>query len=131
MTFECEILPSPIETLLKYFYCGYADSKSNIFAYNLAGHETTANTVAYALVLLAAHPQYQDWVREEIMQVQDTLAGDYNSIFPRLQRCLAVMVSQSFQVAKPPSTDDISMRHSASTAPLCLYLVLLAMKARS
>ncbi|KAI4108318.1 MAG: hypothetical protein LQ339_002219 [Xanthoria mediterranea] len=63
----------------------------NIFAYNLAGHETTANTVAYALVLLAAHPQYQDWVREEIMQVQDTLAGDYNSNFPRLQRCLAVM----------------------------------------
>ncbi|KAL8654915.1 MAG: hypothetical protein Q9226_003239 [Calogaya cf. arnoldii] len=63
----------------------------NLFAYNLAGHETTANTVAYALVLLAAYPQYQDWVREEIMQIQDTSAGDYGSSFPRLQRCLAVM----------------------------------------
>ncbi|KAL8671751.1 MAG: hypothetical protein Q9168_003746 [Polycauliona sp. 1 TL-2023] len=63
----------------------------NIFAYNLAGHETTANTVAYALVLLAAYPQYQDWVREEIRQVQNTSAGEYENCFPRLQRCLAVM----------------------------------------
>ncbi|KAI4265812.1 MAG: hypothetical protein L6R38_009161 [Xanthoria sp. 2 TBL-2021] len=72
---------------------GFTDEEifGNIFAFNLAGHETTANTVAYALVLLAAHPQYQDWVREEIMQVQDTSAGEYNSSFPRLQRCLAVM----------------------------------------
>ncbi|KAL8687428.1 MAG: hypothetical protein Q9224_005156, partial [Gallowayella concinna] len=63
----------------------------NIFAYNLAGHETTANTVAYALVLLAAHPQYQDWVREELIHLKDTMKEDYDSMFPRLQRCLAVM----------------------------------------
>ncbi|KAL8767212.1 MAG: hypothetical protein Q9209_006217 [Squamulea sp. 1 TL-2023] len=63
----------------------------NIFAYNLAGHETTANTVAYALVLLAAYPEYQDWVREEITRVQDQAIGGYDSNFPRLQRCLAVM----------------------------------------
>ena len=66
----------------------------NLFAYNLAGHETTANTVAYALVLLAAHPHYQDWVREEIMQVQKTSAEEYGASFPRLQRCLAVMVGR-------------------------------------
>ncbi|KAL8911697.1 MAG: hypothetical protein Q9171_003187 [Xanthocarpia ochracea] len=63
----------------------------NIFAYNLAGHETTANTVAFAVVLLAAHPQYQDWVREEVMKVQDASLGEYSSSFPQLQRCLAVM----------------------------------------
>ncbi|KAL8662846.1 MAG: hypothetical protein Q9202_004360 [Teloschistes flavicans] len=68
----------------------------NIFAYNLAGHETTANTVAFALCLLAAYPQYQDWVREEILQVQkDFLPADeeqsYEHIFPRLQRSLSVM----------------------------------------
>ncbi|KAI4108460.1 MAG: hypothetical protein L6R37_001064 [Teloschistes peruensis] len=70
----------------------------NIFAYNLAGHETTANTVAFALCLLAAYPEYQDWVREEIRQVQadypPPAAGEqqsYEQIFPRLQRCLAVM----------------------------------------
>lgn len=65
----------------------------NIFAYNLAGHETTANTVAFALVLLAAQPKYQDWVREEIKEAQAATKGDYESMFPRLQRCLAVMVS--------------------------------------
>ncbi|KAL8917237.1 MAG: hypothetical protein Q9208_008076 [Pyrenodesmia sp. 3 TL-2023] len=63
----------------------------NIFAYNLAGHETTANTVAFALVLLAAQPRYQDWVREEIREAQAATKGDYESMFPRLQRCLAVM----------------------------------------
>ncbi|KAL8751098.1 MAG: hypothetical protein Q9184_006181 [Pyrenodesmia sp. 2 TL-2023] len=63
----------------------------NIFAYNLAGHETTANTVAFALVLLAAKPRYQDWVREEVKEAQAAAEGDYESIFPRLQRCFAVM----------------------------------------
>ncbi|KAI4170343.1 MAG: hypothetical protein LQ346_008873, partial [Caloplaca aetnensis] len=63
----------------------------NIFAYNLAGHETTANTVAAALVLLAAQPKYQDWVRKEIKETQAATKGDYEAMFPRLQRCLAVM----------------------------------------
>ena len=66
----------------------------NIFAYNLAGHETTANTVAFALVLLAAFPGYQSWLREEIRSVNSDLQRDtYEKSFPRLQRCLAVMVS--------------------------------------
>ncbi|KAI4202142.1 MAG: hypothetical protein LQ350_002809 [Teloschistes chrysophthalmus] len=67
----------------------------NIFAYNLAGHETTANTVAFALCLLAAYPKYQEWVREEIRHVTASDEGkgeqSYEQIFPRLQRCLAVM----------------------------------------
>ncbi|KAL8711211.1 MAG: hypothetical protein Q9220_004356 [cf. Caloplaca sp. 1 TL-2023] len=68
-----------------------AEIFGNIFAYNLAGHETTANTVAFALVLLAAHPQCQGWVREEIQAAQATTKQDYESTFPRLPRCLAVM----------------------------------------
>jgi len=32
----------------------------NTFFYNLAGHATTANTLAYAISLLAAFPEYQD-----------------------------------------------------------------------
>ncbi|KAL8727525.1 MAG: hypothetical protein Q9166_005996 [cf. Caloplaca sp. 2 TL-2023] len=79
----------------------------NIFVYNLAGHETTANTVAYALVLLAAHPECQEWVREEIKQTGDTANEDYDMTFPRLQRCLAVMrlVSRDGKdIILPPST---------------------------
>ena len=66
----------------------------NIFAYNLAGHETTANTVATALILLTAHPQYQDWLAEEIDDVLSSSedAPQYEEAFPKLHRCLAVMV---------------------------------------
>jgi len=31
----------------------------NLFIYNLAGHDTTASTLAYAIALLACHPEWQ------------------------------------------------------------------------
>lgn len=67
----------------------------NIFAFNLAGHETTANTVAAAIVLLTAFPKYQQWLAEEIDEVNPCLNG-YDTSFPRLKRCLAVMVIKTF-----------------------------------
>ncbi|KAI4116495.1 MAG: hypothetical protein LQ345_003095 [Seirophora villosa] len=79
----------------------------NIFAYNLAGHETTANTVAFALVLLAAHPHYQEWVRAEIPHPQGIANTEYEFMFPRLQRCLAVMTLNRLdgkEVVLPAST---------------------------
>lgn len=69
----------------------------NIFAFNLAGHETTANTVAAAIVLLAANPEYQTWLAEELQYVfghnTDPKDFPYEEAFPKLQRCMAVMVS--------------------------------------
>jgi cytochrome P450 len=68
----------------------------NLFSHNLAGHETTSNTLAFAIALLAAHPNWQEWVAEEIDQVigsDGTELDDYERAFPRLKRCLAVMVS--------------------------------------
>ncbi|KAI4144900.1 MAG: hypothetical protein LQ340_006499, partial [Diploschistes diacapsis] len=38
----------------------------NIFIFNIAGHDTTANTLAFAIAMLAAHPEVQDWLGEEI-----------------------------------------------------------------
>lgn len=69
----------------------------NIFAFNLAGHETTANTIASSLVLLAANPSYQSWLAEEIDQVWDRDPTHYEDIFPGLKRCLAVMVNRKVQ----------------------------------
>ncbi|KAL6720095.1 hypothetical protein ACLMJK_002016 [Lecanora helva] len=63
----------------------------NIFAFNLAGHETTANTLATAIVLLAAKPQYQTWLAKEMKAVAPIEDGKYEEAFPKLQRCLAVM----------------------------------------
>lgn len=68
----------------------------NIFAFNLAGHETTANTLAASLVLLAANPDSQDWLKEEVHHALGHASlpdqWRYEEAFPKLQRCLAVMV---------------------------------------
>lgn len=78
----------------------------NLFLYNLAGHETTAGTLCYGIPLLAIHPDVQSWIREEIQHILGTNTsatsgknGDigkptdinYEEIFPRLKRCLALM----------------------------------------
>lgn len=67
----------------------------NIFAFNLAGHETTANTMATSLVLLAANPECQNWLTEEIHHVLRNSGSSedwkYDESFPNLKRCLAVM----------------------------------------
>ena len=44
---------------------------SNIFVFFVAGFETTASTMAYCLLELAANPYVQDKMRQEIL---DTLA---------------------------------------------------------
>ena len=65
----------------------------NMFIFNLAGHDTTASTLTFAVGFLAIYPEWQDWMREEVDHV---LAGqqndNYDDIYPRLKRCQAVMV---------------------------------------
>lgn len=41
----------------------------NIFIFALAGHETSAHTLSFALAQLALNPNVQDWVLEEVEQV--------------------------------------------------------------
>ena len=96
----------------------------NIFAFNLAGHETTANTVAAAIVLLAVNAKYQQWLSEEIDKVGPA-AGSYRICFPKLQRCLAVMVSYELHntpALTPSPNYFLSMKPYDSTAPSCSYL---------
>ena len=69
----------------------------NLFVINFAGHDTTANTLAFTMLLLAAHPEVQVWVAEELSAI-DAMKNstvdqwDYNAIFPRLKRCQAVLL---------------------------------------
>lgn len=72
----------------------------NLFTYNLAGHETTANTLSFAIYLLAAFPEWQEWVREEVDQVcRTSVEGQvitaYEDVFPNLKRCRAFLVSNA------------------------------------
>jgi len=70
----------------------------NIFLFNFAGHDTTAHTLAFAIVLLATRPDVQDWISEESRYVlgdQHVDSWSYSEVFPRLKRCLAVLVKSS------------------------------------
>ncbi|KAK7890212.1 hypothetical protein LTR67_008097 [Exophiala xenobiotica] len=66
----------------------------NLFLFNLAGFETTSNALTYTFPFLAANNEVQDWVGEEIDSVlQDKAVQDldYETVFPSLVRCMAVM----------------------------------------
>ena len=68
----------------------------NLFIYNLAGHDTTAATLHFAITLLAVYPEWQTWIAEEIDEVRRSDPSGiwyYEETFPKLPRCLALMVS--------------------------------------
>ncbi|KAK3896496.1 putative cytochrome P450 [Staphylotrichum tortipilum] len=66
----------------------------NMFMLNFAGHDTTAHTFTFALYFLAAHPDVQTWLSAEIQTVLGTspTSPAYATSFPRLKRCLAIML---------------------------------------
>ncbi|POS70996.1 cytochrome P450 [Diaporthe helianthi] len=75
----------------------------NMFLFNLAGFETTAGNLTFALPFLAASPEFQDWLIEEIDALYDPdrpAANTYEALFPRLVRCLAFM-HETLRMAGP------------------------------
>ncbi|KAK4465142.1 cytochrome P450 [Cladorrhinum samala] len=67
----------------------------NMFVLNFAGHDTVSHTFTFAVYFLAAHPEVQDWVADELHQVlgpgSDPADWSYTRDFPKLKRCLAVL----------------------------------------
>ncbi|KAL8993149.1 MAG: hypothetical protein Q9169_006570 [Polycauliona sp. 2 TL-2023] len=66
----------------------------NVFVFNFAGHDATANSLAISICLLATRPDIQDWIAEEIHAVLSEVKStesSYKDTFPRLPRCLAVV----------------------------------------
>lgn len=69
---------------------------SNVFVYAIAGKDTTSITLAHAIVYLAVHPTTQEWIRLELnhyMRNRDEIVA--YEIYPKLRRCMAVMVCLS------------------------------------
>lgn len=69
----------------------------NLHIFTVAGHETTATTLRFCLVLLALNPEKQEWVRRGIRdalegQSEDPHEWDYTEIFPKLVTPLCAMV---------------------------------------
>lgn len=70
----------------------------NIFVFNFAGHDTTAISLGYSILLLVARPDVQDWLAEELnfyLDSQDNKDWKYDVVFPKLKRCLAVLVRRN------------------------------------
>ncbi|KAI4102606.1 MAG: hypothetical protein L6R37_004319 [Teloschistes peruensis] len=66
----------------------------NVFVFNFAGHDATANSLAIGICLLATRPDIQDWIAEEINTVLagiESTESSYEDTFPLLPRCLAVV----------------------------------------
>lgn len=98
---EKEVVANPVMKESKHRKKGLSIDEifGNLFVINFAGHDTTANTLAFAMLLLAAHPDVQNWLAEEIAVMQATLKGgvsveasDYRVVFPQLKRCQAVVL---------------------------------------
>ncbi|EER23834.1 hypothetical protein CPC735_052040 [Coccidioides posadasii C735 delta SOWgp] len=67
----------------------------NLFIFNAAGFDTSANALSFPLVVLAAYPHWQEWLFEEIDQIvpEDSDASmEYSTIFPKAIRTLAFML---------------------------------------
>ncbi|KAG8159910.1 hypothetical protein KVR01_010547 [Diaporthe batatas] len=82
----------------------------NMFTFNFAGHDTTAHTFTFALYFLAAFPEVQDWINEEIRHVAGTRYTqemEYELDFPRLRRCLAVML-ETLRIYTPVPTSKFT-----------------------
>ncbi|KAK7751220.1 hypothetical protein SLS62_006765 [Diatrype stigma] len=66
----------------------------NLFIFTAAGFETTANSLSYALALLAKYPKWQDWLIEEvdgILPDKEQQELSYTAVHPRATRILAFM----------------------------------------
>ncbi len=67
----------------------------NVFVFNFAGHDTTAISLSYSMLLLVARLDVQDWIAEELnfhLANGDRESWRYEIVFPKLKRCLAVLV---------------------------------------
>lgn len=72
-----------------------AEISGNLFLFTAAGFDTTANTMGYAVMFLAQYPQWQDWVREELFELDADVSSWGYDVFAQCPRMLAVMVCDS------------------------------------
>ncbi|KAI2848382.1 hypothetical protein CBS11852_2944 [Aspergillus niger] len=68
-----------------------AEISGNLWVFTAAGFDTTANTMGYAVMFLAQYPQWQDWMREELSQLDANTSSWGYETFSQCPRVLAVM----------------------------------------
>ena len=92
----------------------------NMFVFSFAGHDTTSHTLAFAMNLLAAHPHVQEWMAEELrfyLGSAPSTSWPYQDAYPKMKRCLAVLVSKQSNSPLSPLFIPINELASRSTKP--------------
>lgn len=97
-----------------HMYLSEEEIIGNLFNFTIAAFDTLASVMAYAIMALAIHSEWQGWIMDEIDNVgQLDQAADYKTSFSLLTRCLALMVSLS--APSPPTPPP----PPPSTLPTC------------
>ncbi|KAJ0413852.1 putative cytochrome P450 monooxygenase [Aspergillus carlsbadensis] len=110
----------------------------SLFIFTAAGYETTANTMGYSVVFLAAYPQWQEWIREELQSLpEDPSTWRYEEVFPKCRRTLALMLETlrlfppvlhtTRAVVEPQELTDAAGRSHLLTPPMEIYACQLSM----
>lgn len=84
-------------------YLTESELYGNLFVFNLAGYETTASTMTFALSFLATNTEVQSWIAEEIDRYYTSQNGEkrgYAYAYPKLVRCKALMY-ETLRLASP------------------------------
>ncbi len=107
-------------------YLSESEIIGNIFNITIAGFDTTANAIAYAFLAFGLYPEWQEWVIEELDALSPCPESeDYQQHYPRLTRCMALLVSPQSTlkcVNITNLTHTRSTRQSAYTPQSCTSL---------
>lgn len=92
-----------LEFTVVYRFSYLSESKlyGNLFVLNVAGFETTASAMLFALSFLALHEDIQKWVIDEVDCYYTTSESqNYAEVYPNLVRCLACLY-ETLRLASP------------------------------
>ncbi|OJJ42355.1 hypothetical protein ASPZODRAFT_105425, partial [Penicilliopsis zonata CBS 506.65] len=79
------------QTTEKKLFLSQDEISGNLWIFTGAGFDTTANTMGYAVLLLAVYPEWQAWIRRDLEGLKNE-EWKYNDVFPHCQRIIALML---------------------------------------
>jgi cytochrome P450 len=86
----------------------------NLFVFMLAGHETSASSIHFSLLLLAIHPEVQKKVQQELDEIfrgRPISEWDYDRDLPRLQGgMLGAVLNEELRIIAPVITVPKTVR---------------------
>ncbi|EPE34014.1 Cytochrome P450 [Glarea lozoyensis ATCC 20868] len=96
------------EEMKQLFRLSDSEVLGNLFVFMIAGHETSANTIYFTLILLALHPPFQKKVQEELADIRGGRAVDnwfFEEHLPKLiNGLLGAALNESLRVISPVLT---------------------------